>query len=167
MSSIILDRRIIADAWTLVAEDTDLPATGDIIVPLAAWQGARESLSARAGRIGVWLKPADDPAALAADIDRLPVIAVQFPAFTDGRGYSTARLLRERHGYRGELRAFGDVQRDQLFYLSQVGFNAFVLREGQDPQAALAAFADFSDAYQTSVAQPVPYYRRRLAGAPA
>jgi uncharacterized protein (DUF934 family) len=89
------------------------------------------------------------------------MIAVNFPQFADGRGYSIARLLRERYQWRGELRAIGDVLRDQLFYLSSCGFDAFELRAGQDPRAALAAFNDFSDAYQSSVERPQPLFRRR------
>jgi uncharacterized protein (DUF934 family) len=89
------------------------------------------------------------------------LIAVNFPQFTDGRGYSIARLLRERYSWRGELRAIGDVLRDQLFYLARCGFDAFMLREGQDAQAALAAFNDFSEGYQASVERPQPLFRRR------
>jgi uncharacterized protein (DUF934 family) len=88
---------------------------------------------------------------------------VHFPTFTDGRGYSTARLLRERYGYRGELRAVGDVLRDQLFYLSRVGFDAFALRQDQDAEGALASLADFSESYQASVERPQPLFRRRIA----
>ncbi len=163
MTILILDRKVATDTWTLVEEGAAVPATGDVIVPLATWKTESAALKERAGRTGVWLKPADDPAALADALTRLNLVAVQFPAFTDGRGYSTARLLRERLGYTGELRAIGDIQRDQLFYLSRVGFNAFALKDGQDAEGALAAFSDFTDAYQTSVAQPVPWYRRRLA----
>ena len=89
------------------------------------------------------------------------MIAVNFPQFTDGRGYSTARLLRERYGWKGEMRAIGDIQRDQLYYLSRCGFDSFLLNEGFDPQEALTAFNDFSEAYQTAVDQPVPLFRRR------
>ena len=124
-------------------------------------------LAARAGRTGVWRRPDDEPADLAGDIARLPLVAVQFPQFTDGRGYSTARLLRERYGFAGELRAIGEVLRDQLFYLERVGFNAFDLKEGKSLEDALLAFGDFSDAYQSSVERPLPHYRRRPAGADA
>ena len=110
---------------------------------------------------GLRLEPHDDPAAVAARLGAAGRVDVNFPKFTDGRGYSIARLLRERYGYRGELRAVGDVQRDQLFYLSRVGFDAFLLREGEDPGAALAALADFSEAYQASVERPLPLFRRR------
>jgi uncharacterized protein (DUF934 family) len=164
---IILDRAIADDLWQLVPEGEAVPAAGRIIVPLAAWLAQHAQLSARAGEVGVWLKPADEPGQLARDVARLPLIAVQFPQFTDGRGYSIGRLLRERFGYKGELRAIGDVLRDQIFYMASVGFNAFAVKEGKSLDDALTAFDDFSEAYQTSVARPVPYYRRRLGGAAA
>jgi uncharacterized protein (DUF934 family) len=107
------------------------------------------------------LEPSDDPAGAADRLAGVARVEVNFPAFTDGRGYSIARLLRERHGYQGELRAVGDVQRDQLYYLSRVGFDAFLLREGEDPEGAIAALRDFSDAYQSSAAEPQPLFRRR------
>jgi uncharacterized protein (DUF934 family) len=86
---------------------------------------------------------------------------VNFPKFGDGRGYSAARLLRERYGWRGELRAIGDIFRDQLQFLAGCGFDAFALREGEDPQEALAGFGVFSESYQATVAQPLPLFRRR------
>ncbi|MEX0638431.1 MAG: DUF934 domain-containing protein [Burkholderiales bacterium] len=107
------------------------------------------------------LEASDDLGALAATLDRIKAIAVRFPAFGDGRGYSIARLLRERYGYRGELRAIGEVARDHLYFMAQCGFDAFQLREGEDPREALAAFDDFSEAYQASAARPQPLFRRR------
>ena len=101
---------------------------------------------------------------LAALVDRIGprgTIAVNFPKYGDGRGYSIGRLLRERYGYKGELRAVGEVVRDHLFYMESCGFDAFLLREGEDVQDALRAFGDFSEAYQSSAAQPVPLFRRR------
>ena len=109
------------------------------------------------------LEPGDDPGALAGSLERLTVVAVNFPKFGDGRGYSIARLLRERYGYRGELRAVGQVARDNLYFMAQCGFDAFELRAGEDPKEALAALDDFSDAYQASVARPQPLFRRRRA----
>jgi len=164
---IILDRAIADDLWQLVPEGEAVPASGKIIVPLATWLAQHAQLSARAGEVGVWLKPDDEPGQLARDVARLPLIAVQFPQFTDGRGYSIGRLLRERFGYKGELRAIGDVLHDQIFYMASVGFNAFAVKEGKSLDDALTAFDDFSEAYQTSVARPIPYYRRRLGGAAA
>ena len=179
MGTLIKDKRLHADNWRLLdgpvdrllypAEDgllPDLPA-GPLIVPLIVWQRRRDDLLDRPTGLGVWLATDAEPAAIAADLARLEVVAVRFASVTDGRGYSLARLLRERYGYRAELRAVGDVARDQLFYLAACGFDAFTLADGEDPRAALAAFADFSATYQGTVAQPAPLFRRRFAGAPA
>ena len=116
--------------------------------------------------VGVLLEPADDPAVLEGDIASIPVIAVNFPKFTDGRGYSIAFLLRKRLGYRGELRAVGDVQRDQFFYMQRAGFNAFLLKDGKDPQGALASLRDFTTPYQACADGRSPVFRLRT-GAPS
>ncbi|HEX2649386.1 MAG TPA: DUF934 domain-containing protein [Burkholderiales bacterium] len=109
------------------------------------------------------LEPTDDPALVAASLGQARVVAVRFPKFGDGRGFSLARLLRERYGYKGELRAIGAVGRDHLRSMAQCGFDAFELRAGEDPQEALAGFGDFSESYQSSTAQPLPLFRRRAA----
>ena len=109
----------------------------------------------------VRLEPADDPASVS--LEGVTRVEVNFPKFADGRGYSTARLLRERYGYRGELRAVGQITRDLLFFMESCGFDAFELRAGEDPHEALAAFEDFSESYQASVARPQPLFRRRGA----
>ncbi len=109
----------------------------------------------------VRLEPHDDPASVADRLGQVARIEVNFPKFGDGRGFSIARLLRERYGYQGELRAVGEVARDHLYNLESVGFDAFLLREGEDPIEALAAFEDFTDAYQASVRRPLPLFRRR------
>lgn len=171
MAIIIKDRNVEADPWQRLELNADgslpaVPAAGDIIVPLALWQGRRKELLARPGRLGVWLDSHEDPAVIAEDLRLFGVVAVNFPKFGDGRGFSTARLLRERYGWKGELRAVGDVFRDQLFFLSSCGFNAFAQRPGEDPREALAAFGDFSEAYQNSVAQPLPLFRRRHLSSP-
>ena len=107
------------------------------------------------------LEPTDDPALVAGAVGVAGVIAINFPKFGDGRGYSIARLLRERYGYKGELRAVGEVARDHLHAMAQCGFDAFQLREGENPQEALKAFGDFSEQYQATTAQPLPLFRRR------
>jgi uncharacterized protein (DUF934 family) len=165
MAQIIRHRAVIQDNWQLLEQDAigALPFSGDVIVPLGLWTAERDALSFRLGRIGVWLESDADPAAIAHDLPRFGVIAIRYASFTDGRGHTLARLLRERHGYRGELRAIGDVLRDQLYYLSRCGFDAFALRAGEDPAQALSALDDFSEAYQVSVERPVPLFRRRLA----
>jgi uncharacterized protein (DUF934 family) len=109
------------------------------------------------------LEPQDDLSVLTEKIKNAARIDVNFPKFGDGRGFSIARLLRERYGYTGELRAVGQVGRDHLYYMEQCGFDAFLLREGEDVADALAAFDDFSERYQSTVAQPLPLFRRRQA----
>jgi len=108
------------------------------------------------------LEPHEDPASLAGRLERFARIEVNFPKFGDGRGYSIARLLRERYGYRGELRAVGHITRDHLFFMESCGFDAFELRDGEDAEEALASLADFSESYQASVTRPLPLFRRRL-----
>jgi uncharacterized protein (DUF934 family) len=168
MAQIIKRRAIIQDSWQLLEQGAvgALPFAGDVIVPLDLWMSERDTLLFRLGRIGVWLEADAEPAMIAPDLPRLDVIAVRFASFTDGRGYSLARMLRERYGYRGELRAIGDVLRDQIYYLSRCGFDAFALRTDQKPEQALAALDDFSEAYQTSVDRPHPLFRRRLDAGP-
>jgi len=107
------------------------------------------------------LEPQDDLSVVTERIVSAARIEVNFPKFGDGRGFSIARLLRERHGYKGELRAVGEVARDHLYYMEQCGFDAFLLRDGEDVEEALAAFDDFSEAYQATAAQPLPLFRRR------
>jgi uncharacterized protein (DUF934 family) len=164
MPRLIRNARVVDDAYMVLRDARtldDVPEGVPVLVPLALWLSARDVLLTR-GNAGVWLAPADDPTALVRDITRLSVIAVDFPAFADGRGYSTARLLRQRHGYSAELRAIGDVQRDQLYYLAQVGFDAFALREDRDIEAALTSFADFTDGY-AATERHTPWFRRRAA----
>ena len=155
MATLIKNKRIAPDSWQQLkpaAEDRlpAVPLTGDWIVPLAIWNEQRAQTSQRTGRNGVLLENTDDPRLLVEDFDRLALIAVRFPKFTDGRGYSIARLLR-RLGWKGELRAVGDVLRDQLFYMTRCGFDAFELRADQDAQVALTAFSDFSAPYQPAI----------------
>jgi len=168
MATLIKERRIVADNWHLLergskGELPEAPERGDVIVPLALWLARREDFLAYPGKLGVWVDAHEGPEALAGDVQRFPLIAVNFPKFGDGRGYSIARLLRERYGYKGELRAIGDVLHDHLYFMEQCGFDAFALREDQDAQEALSAFDTFSDSYQTTVLRPVPLFRRRLA----
>ena len=166
MALIIKDRNVVTDPWLRLEANADgsfpaVPAAGDVIVPLAMWREQRAHPRVRPGRLGVWLDSHEDPAAIAEDLKLFGVVAVNFPTFGDGRGYSTARLLRERYGWKGELRAVGDIFRDQLFFLASCGFDAFALREGEDPREALAGFGVFSESYQSSVERPLPLFRRR------
>ncbi len=161
---LIKDRSIVEDRWTLVrdaASSDSIAASGSVIVPIQLWKARHEELAAR-GDVGVWLAPSDDPVELSPDVATLPLIAVDFPQFTDGRGYSIGRLLRERYNFKGELRAIGDVQRDQIYYMSQCGFNAFAVREDRNVDDALSALDDFSDGYQLTNVR-TPWFRRRAS----
>jgi uncharacterized protein (DUF934 family) len=161
---VIKDRKIIDDGWTLLAADAPIPPSGDVIVSVALWTAYDAALEsgaagARSGQLGVVLRSDELPEQV-PHLERLPLIAIDFPKFGDGRGYTSARLLRERLGYKGELRAVGDVLRDQLFYMARCGIDSFALKPGKDIEGALAAFDDFSVAYQPAADDPRPLFRR-------
>ena len=157
---IIENREIREDVYTRVLDDEQLPPDGDVIVSLTRWRADREALIARDGRVGVRCPGETEPAELAPDFAWWSVIALELPKFTDGRAYSTARLLRERHGWRGQLRAVGDVLEDQLFYLSRVGFDALELKPGKSLESAVRAFTTFSVVYQGATIEEQPLWRR-------
>ena len=174
MPKIIKQQQIANDEWkVLQLAENETPNSvrlpvGPLLVPLAVWRARKDELIHRNWEhhepLGVWLAPNEGPEAIAEELDDFSLIAVHFPKFADGRGYSTARLLRERYGYRNELRAFGDVGRDQLFFLSRVGFDSFAVRERDDDlEEALDAFASFPEAYQTGTDRALPLFRRRSA----
>ncbi len=130
-------------------------------MPLGLYVEHSSALKARDGGLGVWLEAGEEIEEIADQLDNFQVIALNFPAFTDGRHSSTAYMLRTRYGYKGEVRAIGDVLRDQLWALQRVGFDAFALREDKDPEDALKAFSEFNEVYQASADQPQPLFRRR------
>jgi uncharacterized protein (DUF934 family) len=159
---IIKKGEIVTSSWVHLTDEELLPAERvDVTVSLRRFASEREALRAHAGRVGVRLHPADDVDELLPELLALPLLAVEFPRFTDGRGYSLGRLLRDRHGYRGELRAVGNVLRDQLFYMHRCGFDAFELQPGKSIQEALEAFGELSVRYQAAVDEPQPLFRRR------
>jgi uncharacterized protein (DUF934 family) len=165
MREIIKDKAIVSDDWNLLklaegeTPETVTVAAGRQIVPLKVWLAQKKTLSTRSD-IGVWIASDERPEELKDDVAALPLIAVDFPSFADGRGYSIAFNLRARLNFGGELRAVGDVLRDQLFYLQRVGFNAFATRPDRSIQEALKGLTDFSDTYQTSWDQKTPLFRR-------
>jgi uncharacterized protein (DUF934 family) len=175
MARIIKNAGVHDDAWKLITlaenetpESLRLPV-GPLLVPLSVWRARRAELIRReydhGWPLGVWLAADEGPEEITENLDDFSVVAVHFPSFTDGRGYSTARLLRSRYGYRGELRAVGDVLRDQLFYLKRCGFDAFAVRADKDIQEAVAGLADFSESYQAATDQPLPLFRREVRAA--
>ncbi len=165
MREIIKDKAVVSDDWTVLRlAEGDAPETlavpaGKTLVPLTVWQAQRASLQERAD-IGVWIASHERPEVLKDDVAKLPVIAVDFPKFSDGRGFSIAYNLRTRLGFTGELRAIGDVLRDQMFYMQRVGFNAFATREDRNIHDALKSLFDFSEAYQTAWDRKSPLFRR-------
>ena len=169
---ILIDRHgPIDDRWAWfqdeAAEAGATAASGQrLILSLAQWPAHAERLEAAGATLGICLEPSDDPGQIVDLFERIALIAIRFPAFTDGRGYSTARLLRQRHGGTGELRAVGDVLRDQMFYLARCGFDTFDLKDGEPVAEAIAGFGDFSEAYQ-SAADRGPLFRRRTPATPA
>ncbi|AXE28955.1 hypothetical protein DK842_02940 [Chromobacterium phragmitis] len=168
MPQFIKDGRLQADSWLLLRPDESgaLPLPGvaegqSVIVPLASWLAGVEGWRMRSGAVGVYLSPDDDPSLLQPYLAELALVAVDFPAFTDGRGYSLARLLRERYDYAGELRAIGDVWADLIRPLWQVGFDAFLIKDGKVLDD-VDYYNTFSDSYQVNYRQPLPLFRRRV-----
>jgi uncharacterized protein (DUF934 family) len=165
MPDIIKDKSIVSDDWSLlkltdgISPESAVVPTGKQIVPLKVWLAQQTHLAARSD-IGVWFASDERAEDLGAAATTLPLIAIDFPSFTDGRGYSIAYQLRARLGFVGELRAIGDVLRDQLFYMQRVGFNAFATRADRSIEDALKGLTDFSDTYQTSWDQKNPLFRR-------
>ncbi len=155
--------QVVADDWRRLPVGGDWPAGHRLLIALRDALARRADFEQRAaqGALGLWLTADDEPAAAVPLLPQVALVAVDFPVFTDGRGYSTATLLRTRHGWRGELRAVGDVLRDQLRAMRRVGFDGFALRAGRDPYAALAAFDDFSEVYQGAADGPLPLFRRK------
>lgn len=172
MRKIIKNKDIVSDDWTVLrlvedqTPETVVVPEGRVIVPLKVWQAQRAALEGRA-EPGVWIASSERPEDLQDDLGRFKVVAVDFPKFMDGRGYSIAWILRTRLGYQGELRAIGDVLRDQLFYMQRVGFDAFAVREDKDINDALKGLSDFSEVYQASWDRKSPLFRRVQRGATA
>jgi uncharacterized protein (DUF934 family) len=171
-AQIIKGREVVADDWSVLRlaegeapETVEVPA-GKVIVPLKVWQARREALLARAGEIGLWFASDELANTVKDDLDRFAVIAVDFPKFTDGRGYSIAFNLRKRLGYTGELRAIGDVLRDQLFQMHRCGFDAYATRQDRSIHDALKGLTVFSETYQAAVDEPLPLFRRHQRDVP-
>lgn len=166
MQKLIKDNAIVDDFWVLLKEATNpgvlvaLPGR-NLIVPLKFWQLYQDELSEHGGNVTIWLDSDENVNDIREPLDSFPLIALNFPVFSDGRSYTNARELRELLNYTGEIRAIGDVLRDQLYYMHRCGFNAFQMRYDQDLNTCLQAFNDFHTGYQASIDQPVPLFRRR------
>ena len=166
MQTLIKDGQVIENTWVLIGKESDLSsvlshASEQVLVPLSLWQEHKSDLQASEKAIGVWLDSDDDTYELGSDALELPLIALNFPVFMDGRSYSSAAILRQRIGYKGELRAVGEILRDQLFYMKKCGINSFEISDSVKLEDALAAFSDFSNNYQSTIEDPLPLFRRR------
>jgi uncharacterized protein (DUF934 family) len=166
-NQIIKNKAVVADDWSILRLDegetpdnVSVPA-GKVIVPLKVWQAQRTALQGRTD-LGVWFASDERPEALKGEVANFLVIAIDFPKFADGRGYSIAYNLRARLGYEGELRAIGDVLRDQMFYMQRVGFDAFAPRPDRNIHDALKGLTDFSEKYQASWDEKTPLFKRQV-----
>ena len=131
-----------------------------VLVPKAFWLSNAEQLAGNA-LVGVWLDSDEGPEELAPHLGTISFIGINFPKFADGRGYSYARILRDRMTYTGELRAIGDIMHDQMFYLKRCGFDAFAIRDDKDAEVAMTGLNDLSECYQAATVQAQPLFRRR------
>jgi len=129
--ALIKDGAVVDDPWVAVADEADLPEARPAIVTLERWRAERDALIGRNAPLGVRLASDRSPAEIADDLDRLALVALEFPVFTDGRAFTSARLLRERYGYSGEIRAVGNVLRDQILFMVRCGFDAFEMDSGE------------------------------------
>lgn len=131
---LLKDGKLIDDPWVHIADEVAIPASGPVIVGLKRWRELRKSLIKRKDPVGVRLQSDHTAGDVAGDLEHLGVVALAFPAFKDGRAYSNARRLRERHGYTGEIRAIGNVLRDQYLFMRRCGFDALEVKEGETEQ---------------------------------
>ncbi len=161
MSRIIRDGAIVEDDYTELADDAPAPAAGKVIVSLKRWRAERAQLEAAGLTVGVRLANTEEVDKVWPDVRDRPLIALEWPKFADGRAFSQAQPLRERLAYAGELRAVGEVARDQVFSMHRCGINAFVPRAGEDIEGCLAALKDFSEAYQPAADGAVAIWQRR------
>ncbi|MFI4986358.1 MAG: DUF934 domain-containing protein [Alphaproteobacteria bacterium] len=145
---LIKDGRIAEDPWRLLADDEAAPAETPIVVSLERFNREQNALIARDGALGIRLKAGQHPQAIAEEVRHFALVALEFAKFTDGRAYSYARTLRERYGYRGELRAVGQVLRDQLLFMHRCGFDAYEIARADAAEAWAKALAELSVWYQ-------------------
>lgn len=156
------------DSFVHVADEDAVPATGDVILSLTRFQAEGDALlSSNSRQVGVRIEPAEEVEALAYDLPRIAVVALAFPKFRDGRAYTSARLLRERLGYAGEVRAVGDVLQEQAGFMVRCGFDAFEPADGATPQAWTKAAHRFRHVYQRAADQRLPAFEERTAKAGA
>lgn len=165
--TILRDGQLVEDNWTLIEDGSSEIRAGEakVIVTLARWVAEREALLRSHGTVGVLVPNTADIEAVYAAVQDRPLIALQFPTFADGRALSQAVVLRKRLGFRGELRALGDVIRDLVFWLGRCGFDSIVPRRDQRLEDCRAALTELTAAYQAAADEHTPVWIRRRRGA--
>lgn len=164
MPKLLKHGAVVDDPWQVLSPDEAQAPASPSLLPLEAWLERADEYAGRED-IGVWLDSHQEPERLAGHYNDLHHIAINFPAFTDGRGFSLARLIRERYGYGAELRTLGQILPDQLHYLQRCGFDAFTLDDSINPDLDFNVYLEaFDVAYQGCVREPEPLFRRRALG---
>jgi uncharacterized protein (DUF934 family) len=159
--AVIKNGSLIADTWRHAERREEIDDSTPLFVTLELWQEARDALIARKRPLGLRLRSEQSPDEVADDLGHFSAIALEFPKFTDGRAYSHARILRERHGYSGELRALGNVLRDQLLFMHRCGFDAFEFAAEEPVEVWLDALRSFSVWYQPTADGRAPVWSLR------
>jgi uncharacterized protein (DUF934 family) len=165
----LLERRdgaaeIVVDRFERVADDDALPEAGGVLVSLTRFAAERDTLLSRDGELGIWLQSSESPDAIVEDLGRIVLVALDFPVFSDGRAYSSARLLRERYGYKGEVRAIGDVLCEQLAFMLRSGFDTFEMQSVDALDEFNAVVSEVRIVYQPTADGKATAIDRRLAG---
>jgi uncharacterized protein (DUF934 family) len=160
---VIKDKSVIDDEWSLIRElDDSAPIPeGSVILPFSFWQTNRDLLLKSKKNHAIWIDGSIETESLLDDLESFSIIALNFPTSKDGRSYSHARLLRERYGYKGELRAIGDVLQDQLFFMERCGIDCFQIRDVKNIEQALSGFEGFSVCYQAAADDAIPIHKQR------
>jgi uncharacterized protein (DUF934 family) len=166
MPKLIKDGELIDNNWLLIEKGSsveEINTNGDVksLVPFSLWLENKERISQQTGHIGIWFDSDESPLLSEEEVNSFPLIALNFPVFRDGRPFSHAAILRQQLKFSGDLRAIGDVQRDQLTYMIGCGFSSFLVPEEADQAVMLEGFNDFSENYQSTVTKPTPLFRRR------
>jgi uncharacterized protein (DUF934 family) len=161
MPQVLKDNCVINDSWTILSEDSETLPNGDILLSYNQWQNLSDQIENHNGSIGVVIEGNAEIEEIIEPLLDLPLIAINFPKFADGRGFSAASLLRERYNYSGEIRAVGGFIRDQLYLLSRCGFNAFKFDDTNNLTESAKSLQDFSETYQVSADEEKPLFRRR------
>ncbi len=159
MQNLINQKTILENTWNLISDAEQASPALNGIVPAYYWLENKAAFS-DLKQTAIWLDSSADLADFKDQLDDVDLIAINFPAFADGRGYSLARLIKERTNFKGELRAVGDVLLDQLYFMKRCGFDTYLLKEGLSADQALAHFSTFAAPYQLAYDEPAPLFRR-------